>query len=154
MNEYKVAIIGHRDLDYKNYKIAETKLIQLLRTLTDDNCIEVYLGKNGDFDNLAASVIKRMKKEAGDEMIYMTLVLPYQVRDIEFYERSYDRVLIPDSLHGVHPKSAITKRNFWMIEECDLFVCFVTESGGGANRALKYAEKLGKRIVNLSKSSF
>ena len=32
----------------------------------------------------------------------------------------YDEVVIPDVVAGVHPKSAITKRNRWMVEKSDI----------------------------------
>ena len=72
------------------------------------------------------------------------------VRDVEYYEEYYDNVMIPDSVARAHPKRAIETRNRWMAEQADLFVCFV-EREGGAYRAMKYAEKLGKKIINLAK---
>ena len=80
----------------------------------------------------------------------ITLVLPYVLKDIEYYEKYYDEIIIPPSLQKSHPKSAITKRNKWMIENSDLILFFVEREKGGAYEALKYAKKLGKEIVDLT----
>ena len=40
----------------------------------------------------------------------------------------------------------------WMIEKCDLTVCYVEREFGGAYTALKYAERLGKDIIHLDNS--
>ena len=69
---------------------------------------------------------------------------------MEHYEKYYDSVIIPECIAKTHPKGAITKRNRWMIEQADLFICFVEHEEGGAYTALKYAKKLGKKIINLA----
>lgn len=68
--------------------------------------VEFYLGRNGDFDIMAASVIKRLQKEFSDDNSVMILVLPYPVKDFEYYEEYYDEIVIPKDLYGVHPKAA------------------------------------------------
>ena len=55
-------------------------------------------------------------------------------------------MVIPDVLAGVHPKSAITKRNRWMAENSDFVVTYVYRDFGGAYDAKKYALKLGKTV--------
>ena len=109
----------------------------------------LLIGRSGEFDECAASVIKRVQKACGNENSDMTSVLPYTVADLEYYEKYYDSVIIPECLCGVHPKSAITLRNRWMIEHSDLVIFFVERNKGGAYGALKYAEKRNKQTINL-----
>ena len=66
---------------------------------------------------------------------------------MEDFEKYYDRVDIPIS---AHPKLAITKRNEWMAEQADLVLCYIERENGGAYKAVKFAEKLGKEIINLA----
>jgi hypothetical protein len=61
----------------------------------------------------------------------------------------YDDVIIPDVLAGVHPKSAITKRNRWMVENSDFIIAYVLRDHGGAYSAVKYANKIGCPVKNL-----
>ena len=91
-----------------------------------------------------------MRKESGEENSEIILVLPYTVANIEYYEKYYDDIIIPDRVYSAHPKSAIILRNRWMIESSDLVVVYVEHKTGGAYTAMKYAEKLNKRIINIS----
>jgi len=59
-------------------------------------------------------------------------------------------VCIPDALMGVHPKSAITKRNHWMVDNSNYIVTFVYRDFGGAYDAKKYAIKQSKTVIELS----
>ena len=86
--------------------------------------------------------------KANSEFIY---VLPYPEKDMEYYEAYYDNVMIPECIGRTHPKGAITKRNRWMVEACDLFICYVEREDGGAYTAMKYAKKLEKKVINLAK---
>ena len=71
-------------------------------------------------------------------------------KDIEYFAKYYDSIIIPEYTKRTHPKCAITKRNRWMVEQADLFVCYVERQEGGAYTAMKYAEKLGINIINLA----
>ena len=72
-------------------------------------------------------------------------------KDMEYYEAYYNNVMIPECIGRTHPKGAITKRNRWMVEACDLFICYVEREDGGAYTAMKYAKKLEKKVINLAK---
>ena len=68
----------------------------------------------------------------------------------QYFEEYYNDVRISFSAELAHPKSAIEKRNFEMIDMSDLIIFYVTNTQGGAYKALKYAEKSGKKIINLA----
>ena len=149
MEPFIIALFGHRDL-YAHRKVEE-RLTDILRDLIrKKEYIEIYIGRNGEFDVFAASVVKRVIKEYSYGNVGMTLVLPYPAKDMEYYDDYYDSVMIPVCIGRTHPKGAITKRNRWMVEQADLFVCFVEREEGGAYAAMKYAKKLEKQIINLA----
>ena len=148
MDIYTVSFFGHRKL-YDLHRIDEQLVPILKELIRAKQYVSFIIGRNGEFDEYTASVIKRVQKEVGKYNNEMTLVLPYTVADIEFYEKYYDNVLIPESVYGVHPKSAIQLRNQWMIEQSDFVIVYVERENGGAHTAMKYAEKLSKRIINL-----
>ncbi|MBQ3017089.1 MAG: hypothetical protein IJD79_09955 [Clostridia bacterium] len=128
----------------------EDKLTPIIKELMRTKMYVVFLiGRNGEFDECAASILKRVRKESGEENSEIILVLPYTVANIEYYEKYYDDIIIPDRLYSAHPKSAIILRNRWMIESSDLVVVYVEHKTGGAYTAMKYAEKLNKRIINI-----
>lgn len=110
-----------------------------------------YIGRDGEFDTYAATIVKRVQREYDDyHAIEFNLVLPYPKKDKEDFEKYYDRVDIPIS---AHPKLAITKRNEWMAEQADLILCYIERESGGAYKAVQYAKKLGKEIINFSEKS-
>ncbi|MBQ8380545.1 MAG: hypothetical protein IJY18_01495 [Clostridia bacterium] len=149
MKPYIISFFGHRDF-YEHNKI-EALLYPILKDLIDNKeWVEIYIGRNGEFDVFVASIIKRIKKRFDYCNCELSLVLPYNVKDVEFYEKYYDSVFIPESIEKAYPKAAIAKRNEWMVSECDLCICYVNCDKGGAFKALEFAEKLGKRVINLA----
>ncbi len=148
MGIFTVSLFGHREID-NLWRINE-QLISIIRELVETKEYVVFLiGRNGEFDEYAASVIKSIRKEIGKENSEITLVLPYTVADIEYYEKYYDSIIIPDSVYGVHPKSAITLKNRWMVDQSQLVIVYVEREKGGAYTAMKYAEKVNKRVINI-----
>ena len=110
--------------------------------------VEIYIGRDGEFDTFAATLVKRVQRDFDDyRAIEFNLVLPYPKKDMEDFEKYYDRVDIPIS---AHPKLCITKRNEWISEQADLILCYIERESGGAYKAVQYAKKLGKEIVNLA----
>ena len=149
MNVYRVCLFGHRD--FSGHRIIDSKLFELLkRIIREKEFVEIYIGRNGEFDIYAASVIKRVRGMTDKSNCEFVCVLPYQVKDIEYYEPYYDSVIIPECTESTYPKLVITKRNEWMIDACELVICYVERENGGAYRAMKYAQKLNKEIINLA----
>ena len=148
MNTFTVSLFGHReiaDLQHLN-ELLEPIVKELIQAKL---YVSFLIGRNGEFDEYAASIIKHAQKELGKENNEITLVLPYTVADIEYYEKYYDNIIIPESVYNAHYKSAITLKNRCMIKQSDLIIVYVERNSGGAYTALKYAKKLNKDIINL-----
>lgn len=129
----------------------EDQLSSIIKELIQTKSYVTFLiGRNGEFDEYAASIIKHMQRENGKDNNEMNLVLPYMVADFRYYEEYYDNIIIPESLGGAHPKSAITLKNKWMIERSDLVIVYVKRDSGGSYMAMRYAERLRKRVICLS----
>ena len=149
MDVFTVSLFGHREID--DLMQLEYKLAPIIRELIETKpYISFLIGRNGEFDEYVASIIKRVQKEYRNDNSEINLILPYRVANIEYYEKYYDSVMIPESMHGVHPKFAITLKNRWMIENSDMLIVYVERKKGGAYTALKYAKKLNKKYVNIS----
>ena len=145
---YRVAFFGHRRI--YNIREIEEKLVPILNELIlTKEYVEFYIGRNGDFDEFVASVIKRVQKQLDRDNNVMILTLPYTVKDIEYYADYYDEIVIPDAIGRAHPKAAITLRNRWMVDTADLIIAYIEREEGGAYSAVKYAKKLNKKVVNI-----
>ena len=148
-NAFRIALFGHRD--FGSHNDLEKKLFPLLREITSSQgYVEIYIGRNGEFDVFTATIIRRLKREPGEHNIDMTCILPYTVKDIEHYAKYYDDIIIPDTSIKTPLKYSIIKRNKWMVEHADLVICYVERSQGGAYEAMKYANKINKRVINLA----
>ncbi len=153
MNIYTVSFFGHRYIEHGT--IIEERLEKILRDIiTQKEYIDFIIGRDGEFDLLASAAIKRAINKYAYGNTHFTLVLPYlkaEYRDNEKeYLDYYDEVDVCYESSIAHPKAAIQIRNRSMIDRSDLVVCCVQHNSGGAYRTLQYAEKQGKRIINIS----
>lgn len=147
---YRVTFAGHREVD--DFREIESKLYDTVSNIVRTHeFTEFYVGSDGEFDILATSVIRQVRRAQGEERCAINLVLPYVKSNLDIIEHQFDSVIIPPRLHGAHPKAAIGERNRWMVEQCDLIICYVKRKGG-AERTMMYAEKIGKiEVINLAK---
>ena len=144
---YRIAFVAHREIH--DVRRLEEELEQIAKdAIFLHDFVEFYLGRNGEFDLLAASVIKRVQKSTDRKNSALILVLPYHVKDEEYYASYYDELCYPNA-PSVHYRAAITKRNEFMIDHADLLVAFVETTSGGAYTAMRYAEKQGVKIYRL-----
>ena len=148
MTEFTVSLFGHRRID--DLRALDAQLIPIIRELLRTKpFVDFLIGRNGEFDEYAASLIKHVQKEHENESSSLTLALPYKVAGIEFYEKYYDGIYIDENASRAHPKAAIKKKNRRMIERSDLVIVYAKEKGG-AYAAMRYAEKLKKPILRLT----
>jgi len=152
MEIYTVAFFGHSYIT--DLKKAEERLEERVRSLIEEKgFVEFLVGKNGDFDRLAASAVKRIKRTYRSDNSALVLVLPYNISDVSKntadYERYYDEIEISATAAEAHPKAAITVRNSEMAERADEIICYVERKSGGAYRAVEYAKGLKKRVTNV-----
>lgn len=146
MEIYRVSFVGHREI----YRIREVEdMVEQIVTdlIRKKEYVEFYVGRNGDFDVLTASAVKRVQKKLGNCNSSLILVLPYSVKDEEYYKTYFDEIFYPIDPQ-THHKAAIIKRNEWMIEQSDLVIAFVEKQNGGAYQAMRYAEKADKKVIN------
>ena len=121
--------------------------------LQTDRVFTFYSGGMGEFDAQCEAAVRGAKRRYPDLNIQLLLVLPYMTNRLNtnktYYEDMYDGVIIPEALLGVHPKAAITKRNRWMVDASDYVIACVRRGFGGAYETVKYAQRIGKPVIEL-----
>lgn len=152
MNTYTVSFFGHRYID--NSLAIDTALDELIGTLLrSKEYVEFLVGRNGDFDQLVSSAIRRCKREIRDNNSAHVWVLPYVTAGFRDYEDDYrayyDEIEIFNSA-GSHYKSAFQARNRNMVDRSDLVVFFVERHEGGAYQTMRYAMQQDKQYINLA----
>jgi len=147
LNIYTVSFFGHRELE--NMSDVECRLEKVIRYLLEQKeYVDFLVGREGEFDLLTASVIRRITKEYDYGNSSLVLMLPYlksYYRDNEQNLRKYYNDI------EICSKAAIQIRNRYMVDRSDLVVCCIQRKSGGAYKTLRYAETQGRKIINTAK---
>ena len=153
MNIYTVSFFGHREVE-KPTEIEKPLDNLLYDLITQKEYVEFLIGRDGEFDLLASSAIRRAVKNYSFGNTAFILVLPYLKAEYRDNEQNfldyYDEVEICEESSSVHFKSAIQVRNRSMIDRSDLVVCCIQHKSGGAYKTIQYAEKQNRKIINLA----
>lgn len=151
---YTVSLFGHRIL--ANSIDIEKALDKLVRELIETKeYVEFLVGRKGDFDILAASVIRSAKKALDYGNCSLILVLPYSTAEYrnnkKSFEAYYDEVEICGESAYAHFKSAYQICCRAMVDRSDLVICCVEREEGGAYETIKYAIKQKKTVKNVGR---
>ena len=152
MEIYTVSFFGHRRVN--NPIELEEKLKKIVENLIDSKeYVDFLVGRDGDFDMVVTSTIKRVKRYMDWGNSSLILILPYLTAEYRDNEKSfhdyYDDVEICAEAAGGHFKAAFQVRNRQMIDRSDLVISYVEHNSGGAYQAKRYAEKKEISVVNL-----
>lgn len=145
-----ITFCGHSDFLFNDDIKEQLKNILVGEIIKNPTC-KFHLGGYGDFDGLCLRTLKDLKNDFPDiELIFITPYLDKNYSKLEFAKNHYDDIIFPP-IESVPRKFAILKRNEWMVEQADLVIAYVMYSWGGAAKALEYAKRKKKRIINIAK---
>ena len=150
---YTVSFFGHRIIE--DFNRAEIKAEALIRNLIlQKEYVEFLVGRNGDFDQIVSSAVKRLQRRIRDDNSALVWVLPYPTAELRNHEENfsayYDDIEICGTAENSHPKRAYQIRNQQMVDRSDLVVFYVEHNSGGAYQTMRYAQERGKQVVNLA----
>ena len=153
MNTFTVSFFGHRVIE--DPLRMEQRLETLIRKLLKEKeYVELLVGRDGGFDQIVSSTIRRCKREVRDDNSAHVWVLPYPTADFrdneEAYQEYYDEIEICGASAGSHFKGAHQARNREMVDRSDLVVFCIQHESGGAWQTMKYAIKQGKPYININ----
>lgn len=138
-----VTFCGHREIAQTTE--VEEWLQTVIHSLIEQGATTFYLGGYGAFDGLAASVLRKEKKN--HPWIERILVLAYLNGRQDAV--GYDGSVYPE-LEKIPRRFAILHRNRWMVQSADVVVAYVLHDWGGAATTLRYAKQKRKRIISYS----
>lgn len=154
MAVYTVAFFGHRTISSDPFRIEELLDEHIRNLLREHEYVEFLVGRNGEFDQYAASAVLRCRKKYRDDNNSLVLVLPYETAEYRdnqaSFEQYYDEIEISSAASIAHPKSSIQIRNREMVDRADLILCCIERKSGGAWQTIKYAHAQGKKVINLA----
>lgn len=152
MNIYTVSFFGHRETDLTSE--IEDHLDKLLHDIiSKKEYVEFLIGRNGEFDLIMSSIIKRAINKYSCGNTSFILVLPYLNAEYRDNKKSYldyyDEVEICHESAVAYYKAAIQIRNKFMVDRSDLVIFYVKHNNGGAYSTMQYAAKQKKQIINI-----
>lgn len=155
MNTFTVSFFGHRRIEQP--LLIEQRLEKLIcKLLKEKEYVEFLVGRDGEFDQLVSSTVRRCRRMIRTDNSAHIWVLPYETaayrNNRSAYDNYYDEVEVCEAAIGCYYKAAFKVRNENMIERSDLVVCYVERKSGGAYQAFQYAKKCHKNYLNLSDS--
>ena len=112
---------------------------------------EFFIGNYGNFDRLAANILKKLKKKYSE--IEICLIIPYLTSAIknnkDYYKDTFDKIIIPDLPKNTPVRYKIIETNEYMADNSRYLICYVEHDWGGAAKTVEYAKRKGLKIVNL-----
>lgn len=152
MKLFAVSFFGHRQVD--DPFLIERQLESIIRELLlTKEYVEFLVGRDGEFDQLVSSTVRRCKRTIRDDNSSLVLVLPYMTAEYRNNEESfheyYDEIEICLESVEKHFKSAHQVRNRSMVDRSDLVIFCIEHNSGGAYQTMQYAKKADAKIMNL-----
>lgn len=138
------AFFGHREI----WADISEPLEQAVRSSIADGVTEFWVGGYGAFDAQAAECVRRLKREY--PAITLHLIVAYLPAKKDTFDDLYDSIVYPEGLEFGPQRFAITKRNRWIVENCDMVIAYVRSTYGGAYTALQLARRKERHIINIA----
>lgn len=146
----KTAFIGHRRVLAKN---VYEELVETIEAQIQNGCKSFTMGTHGEFDRLALSACRNLRRLYKDIEIEVVLTSLHTIEkqdelDIPPYS---DVKTVMYEIEDTHFKRQISLSNRMMIDTCDTLICYVDKNAykSGAKKAMLYAEKRELKIINL-----
>ncbi len=114
-----------------------------------------YVNRHGNFDEISLQVLRRLREKYPEIQICVVVENPHYKRDeygnsrIACYD---DYEVVSFVLDNLYFKASIDETNKKIAEICNYVICWVdmsTKLHSGAQRAVCFAKKLNKKIINL-----
>lgn len=132
--EKVVAFAGHRD-SWRCIGVKE-KLLQTIEDLIQQGYTIFYDGNKGAFDEKCFNAIVELKEK-------------YPYKENFYLSKAVDETIFPP-IEQYYPKQRITKRNEWIVDNCDVLVCHIEMPyKSETNKMVKYAQKKNKKIIEI-----
>lgn len=159
MKYLTISFFGHRYLN--NVLEIKERLTKQLQFWYSLGARKFKIGMHGQFDKLALEECLAFKKTNGDVDIYLTVTSFSSLQKekesnslLDYYHQMGIKTVIYE-IENIYFKQQIIYSNCRMIDESDVIICYVNllDNKSGAKRAVDYASKQNKTVINLYKDT-
>ena len=164
----KCCFTGYRPNKFRFQLEANTKdsidfdnaLFETLLDLTANGVNTFYCGMAMGFDIIAAETVLYIKKIKPKLDIKLICAVPFINQSSSFspsWKDRYDKVLASADktvlVSDVYYKGCYFARNKYMVDSSDIVLTYFDGKSGGTKNTLDYAQKIGRKIINLAEPS-
>lgn len=144
------AFTGHRELHDLDFALLD----RVIKNLIKNGCKRFLCGMARGFDLAAAESVLSLKKEYPDVSLVACVPCEGQSRyftaaDRERYERIIKNCSEVVCLSDHYHHGCMHMRNRYMVDNCDVVVCYLRKNSGGTYYTVKYAEKKGIKCIQV-----
>ncbi len=137
---------GHRSIEDDKGIRARLDIL-LIDLITRHNVDTFFVGELGNFERMAFRQLMCLKKKYPH--IELNLICAYYRQLLEAQRMLfYDNAILPVSRQV--RRAAIPQRNKWVVQNCDMAICYIDIPMGGAYKAFCDLQKLHKPVYNLA----
>ena len=145
-----VAFTGHRSIE----EIDQKKLEGLISLLLKKGYNRFLIGMAVGFDTMCFKALEKFKSKYDFTIV---ACIPCRDQDKFFTESQkleYARMIsVADERIVFSEKynaSCMHRRNCYMVDNCSVLISYLKKNYGGTFSTVKYAEKLGKKVINIA----
>lgn len=153
MDIYRVSFFGHRVVE-DALRIEKKLEVLIGELLLQHDYVELLVGRDGEFDQMVSSVIRRSKRRIRGDNSAHIWIMPYLSAEYQqneqAYQEYYDEIIVCESSANAYFKRAYQIRNQEMVDMSDLVVFCVQQNHGGAWKTMQYAKKMGVSFKNIN----
>lgn len=154
--ERSCAFTGHRSIPLLDYEKIRDNTVAAIRNLISRGFRHFIVGGALGFDTLAARIVLKLREEHPE--IRLTVAVPcegqsdsWREEDRIRYEKIIEHADCAILLSRGYSRSAMLKRNRYMIDNAAVCVAYLNKSRGGTAYTVDYAKGRGLEIINTEK---
>lgn len=146
---------GHRKIPKTEISILYKHLQAAIKFSIQQGVTDFYAGGALGFDTLAAQAV--LKARRFHPQIRLILALPCRNQDVRWKEA--DRLLYASIMQRAdeviylserYTRGCLFERNRYLIDHCDICICYCKSGEGGTAYTVHYAERKGIPVLNLA----
>ncbi|MBR3767360.1 MAG: DUF1273 family protein [Clostridia bacterium] len=155
MKNISCCFTGHRDIPRNKYPEIAGMLYNEIITLIEKGYTHFFAGGALGFDTLAAETVLALKKDYPEIKLHIIIPCKNQTRgwreeDIIKYNEIKELADFTECLSPIYYDGCMQARNRYMVDHSSVCIAYLTRLSGGSAGTVRYAEKNGVQVINLS----
>lgn len=138
------SFFGHRSIPKDIGELIKKSIADLIEAEPSD--ITFYVGNKGGFDRVVQYSLAQLREKYPEIKVFVVLdYLPVE-KDNYFNLPT----IMPDGFERVPKRFAMSHRNKWMIEQCDLAIVYCENIPSNTRKYIEMLKRKEKAVINIA----